>query len=535
MTHDHMPFLPPDLRTAARLLWQLPSYLRRRIGHEEARAILADRLARRGERLLARIDEGMLPFPDHPCRRLLEHAGCEAGDVGKLIDTEGVEGTLRRLFQAGVYLTGDEAKGRCEVVRGSLRFRVEPDQLRNRRVGGQLVVASSGSRGRPTSALLDLDGLLESCVNTRLDYDARGAVSWRKALWTIPGPTGFTTCLRGLVTCGASPEVWFSLIDGRARDLQAGIRLGPTLAALTCRALGHSIPTPRYAPLDEPSAVLEWLERVRREAGVPLISTYPSAALGLCKAAAKAGVELRGVKLALRGEPLTAARRKFLTDAGIESHVIYGSAELSIVGYGCVSPAMADEVHLMHDLVALVQAEAAAPLPRGALVLTPLAPTAGLAVLNLSIGDTGVVERRPCGCPHEQYGWTTRLHTIRSFEKLNAGGMTFADTDLIAVLEDVLPARFGGTPLCYQLVEEEAADGRPRLILLVHPDRGPLDESAVADAFLEAIASLGPMQRVMSKVWRDTDVLRVARAAPESTPGGKVLHLHSRAAGGRST
>lgn len=99
----------------------------------------------------------------------------------------------------------------------------------------------------------------------------------------------------------------------------------------------------------------------------------------------------------------------------------------------------------------------------------------------------------------------------------------------------ILPARFGDTPLCHQLVEEEAGDGRPRLALLVHPDRGPLDESAVADAFLEAIASLGPMQRVMSRVWRDTGVLRVVRARPQSTPGGKVLHLHSRAAGGRST
>jgi hypothetical protein len=56
-------------------------------------------------------------------------------------------------------------------------------------------------------------------------------------------------------------------------------------------------------------------------------------------------------------------------------------------------------------------------------------------------------------------GWTTHLRDIRSQEKLTAGGMTFLDTDLIRVLEEVLPARFGGAPTDYQLVEEEAEEG----------------------------------------------------------------------------
>jgi hypothetical protein len=53
--------------------------------------------------------------------------------------------------------------------------------------------------------------------------------------------------------------------------------------------------------------------------------------------------------------------------------------------------------------------------------------------------------------------------------------MTFLDTDVIRVLEEELPARFGGTPTDYQLLEEEADDGQPRLQLLVHPRVGPLN------------------------------------------------------------
>jgi hypothetical protein len=91
------------------------------------------------------------------------------------------------------------------------------------------------------------------------------------------------------------------------------------------------------------------------------------------------------------------------------------------------------------------------------------------------MGDQAIVVQRACGCPLEQLGWVTHLHTIRSYEKLTGGGMTFLDTDVIRVLEEELPARFGGTPTDYQLLEEEADDGQPRLQLLVHPRVGPLN------------------------------------------------------------
>jgi hypothetical protein len=104
--------------------------------------------------------------------------------------------------------------------------------------------------------------------------------------------------------------------------------------------------------------------------------------------------------------------------------------------------------------------------------------------------------------------------------------MTFLDTDVVRVLEEVLPARFGGSPAHYQLLEEENADGGPRLRLLVHPSLGPLDPSQVAEAFLDGIGAGPGAERVMGLHWRRAGYLGVERRAPLTTPSAKILHLH---------
>jgi hypothetical protein len=104
--------------------------------------------------------------------------------------------------------------------------------------------------------------------------------------------------------------------------------------------------------------------------------------------------------------------------------------------------------------------------------------------------------------------------------------MTFLDRDVIRVLEEVLPARFGGGRTDYQLVEQEAENGRSTLRLLVHPAIGPLDSSAVADAFLQAIGGGSGVERVMELEWRQAGFPRVERRPPLATRAGKILHLH---------
>jgi hypothetical protein len=148
-------------------------------------------------------------------------------------------------------------------------------------------------------------------------------------------------------------------------------------------------------------------------------------------------------------------------------------------------------------------------------------------LLNVSLGDDGVLTRRRCGCALEELGWTTHLHAVRSFEKLTAGGMTLLDTDAVAALEEMLPARFGGSAADYQLVEEEDASGRPGLVLLVSPRVGTVDRHAVAAAFLDRLGAGTSAARVATLLWRDAAVLRVEVRAPIGERSGKVLHYHT--------
>lgn len=153
--------------------------------------------------------------------------------------------------------------------------------------------------------------------------------------------------------------------------------------------------------------------------------------------------------------------------------------------------------------------------------LLSLLPTAPFVFLNLSLGDQARVVRRRCGCLLEALGWTTHLETVRSFEKLTAGGIAFLDTDVVHVLEKVLPARFGGGPTDYQLVEEEVENGRPCLRLLVHPAVGPLNPDEVAEAFLRAASPGSGIERLAGLLWQDGHFLRIERRPPLAMASGK--------------
>jgi hypothetical protein len=266
------------------------------------------------------------------------------------------------------------------------------------------------------------------------------------------------------------------------------------------------------------------------EGRTPLLLTYPSPAGRLCRAAMSAGIDLTGAQLCLYGEPLTQARLDIIHRSGAQARALYATMETWRVGDACLQPETADEVHLLDDLHALVQpgTEHVRPgLRPCSLLATSLRPSAPFLLLNASLGDEALITSRRCGCPLQQLGWTTHLSGIRSHEKLTAAGMTFFDTDVIRVLDETLPARFGGGPADYQLVEDEAVDGAPRIRLLVHPRVGPLDAAAVSRIFLNAIGAGNGAHALMARVWNDGEVVTVERRAPMATASGKILHVHS--------
>jgi hypothetical protein len=526
-----------EILVGARFLSSLPGFLRHPVSLEEARATLRRRLERREADFLDLLRRAIYQNPESPYRELLSLAGCEYGDLEWLVNQEGVEGALGLLYRQGVYLTVDEFKGRRPVVRGGSTVIVEPTRLLNPRSARHVPALSGGSRGARTAVPIDLGSVRDRAINLRLIFDARGGGGWTYALWGVPGGAYIARMLE-YSGFGAAPVRWFSQIEPTAAGLHPRYRWSARAVRWGSLLARVPLPSPEYVPVDDPLPIAHWMTEVRGAGCTPHLHTFVSAAVRLCRAALDNGLDLSGVRFTVTGEPVTADRLAVIHGAGACAETRYGTTECTLIGYGCLAPKAADDVHMCHDLYALIQPECDwennGLAPRSVLI-SSLRPTTPFIMLNVSLGDQAVVEQRACGCAMERLGWTTHLHTIRSFEKLTAGGMTFLDTDVIRVLEEALPARFGGGPTDYQLLEEEAEDGRPRLRLLVHPSLGPLDAEVVAEAFLSAIGGGSGAERVMALQWRRAGLLRVDRRTPLATASGKILHLHQeqRSAGGR--
>jgi hypothetical protein len=373
---------------------------------------------------------------------------------------------------------------------------------------------------------MDLRFLRDESVDIGLVLGAYGGRGWRHATWSVPGGMAMEILLV-FAAAGVGAERWFSQADptrlpARYSWSARAMRLGGAMA-------GVSLPRPEHVPLEAPEPIAHWMAATLRGGGVPHLFTFPSAALRLCQAAIAGGIDLRGARVSATGEPVTPARVASLRAAGLEVHPVYGTAECGYIAHGCLLPDGADEVHVFHDLHAVVQSASTdgLRLPPTTLFVSSLRRTAPFVFLNLSLGDQAVLTDRPCGCSLETLGWRSRLRDIRSFEKLTTGGMTSLTADVIRALEEVLPGRFGGGPSDYQLIEEEAPDGAPRLRLLIHPRIGPVDPAVVSRAFFAAIGTGPDGHQLMGLVWRDAGLLTIDRRAPRTTTTGKTLHLHA--------
>jgi hypothetical protein len=161
-----------------------------------------------------------------------------------------------------------------------------------------------------------------------------------------------------------------------------------------------------------------------------------------------------------------------------------------------------------------------------ALLFTSLSTATRKILLNAEIGDYGALERRDCGCLLGATGLRLHLSGIRSFEKLTGEGVSFVSSNLIRILEEVLPAQFGGSSLDYQLVEEEREQGTFRLALLASPRLGSIDEHALRAAFLAELRRDGPAEAYFAQLWKQAGSVEVRRQLPIATAAGKIMPFH---------
>jgi hypothetical protein len=272
-----------------------------------------------------------------------------------------------------------------------------------------------------------------------------------------------------------------------------------------------------------------WLAACLKQGKCICLTTYASSAVRICVAAKEHGIPLEGVSFITLGEPFTEAKQQAVEAVGARALVRYAFTEAGIIGYGCADPRLSDDLHFSSNRYGLIQrqrAVGASGLSVNAFLFTSLLASAPKILLNVESGDYGMIERRSCGCQLGAWGLTTHLEQIRSFEKLSGEGMTFVQTDLVRVLEETLPAHFGGTSADYQVLEEEGQHGILKLLLVVSPRVGPVDEDRVRHTFLEELGRDGGVGRRKAEVWRRAETVQVRRQWPVATKAGKILPFH---------
>jgi hypothetical protein len=520
-----------ELRAGGEFLAGIPRFVRHSDSLPESTRILREQLATRTESFARVFRHGIFAHRASPYRRLLDWARIDLDNVLALLRTVGTEGTLERLFDAGVHVTLEEFKGLRPILRPGLEFSVRAEDFDNPLSARQYETRTGGSSGSARRILVGLDLLAHESAYHAGFYHAARIEKRRAAMW-LPAPPGAVGIKNALIRArlGRPIERWFS--QTRMEDAPFRHRAFARSAAWTTALSGARLPLPEFTPPGEAGAVVEWLA-ARRSTGTPgiLLST-PSAAVRTCAAAVERGFDISGTLFVLVGEPYTAAKASALARAGCGAFAHYAMVECGMIGLACLEGVVPDDVHLVSEKIATIQREL--PVWRNGqtaqvLLHTTLRPASPKVMLNVESGDCGIVERRECGCGALPAGFDVHLHTIRSYEKLTSEGMHFLGGELLQLVEQVLPARFGGHPTDYQLVERED-DALPKVELVVSPSVGDVDPAEVVDAALAFLRSQGPGQRLMADVWAGSATLCVVRREPHVTAAGKIQPLRKRSA-----
>jgi hypothetical protein len=519
-----------DLKMYWRFARGLRRFLRHPISLEDARATIQRRMAERESNFLRLIERGVFDYARSPYRPLLKLAGCEMGDIRSMVRANGVEGTLRALREAGVYISFEEFKGREPVVRNGLVIPVEPRDFDNPYVSRQYETESGWTTGAGTRVAHDLDHLGAQAPHLMLVKEIHGVLGAPMAVWRgiLPDGSGINNVLRA-AHYGNAPRKWFSPIV--ASDVRSSLKyqLATYGTVLMGRWFGVPLPWPEPVHLDQAIVVARWAVETLKTHHRCLISAPVSRALRVCLAAQKEGLSLTGATFMIAGEPPTPAKVRGITRTGARAFPTYGLAEAGRIGVGCGQPIDTNDLHLLRDAFALIPYSRQVPgseISVAAFNITSLLLTTPKLMLNVEIDDYGICESRSCGCPLASLGYTEHLRDIRSFRKLTGEGVTLVASEMIHILEEVLPTRFGGSPLDYQLVEGEDEDGFTRLTLLVSPKVHIVDEEAVVKTVMEALGQGSVMADSARAIWDQARILRIQRAEPIWTARGKLMPLH---------
>jgi hypothetical protein len=514
-----------------RLAWGLKGFLKEPVTLEQGREIIRQRLQDREQNLLAMVKRAIYDNEASPYLKLLRQAGCEYGDFEKMVRSDGIEPSLKRIYEAGVYISIEEFKGKKEVSRGGKVFTFKESDFDNPFLVRHFEASSGGSRSAGTTVTMNLDRYYYLAAQNTVTFDAYGILGSPVLVWQpiLPSTAGLPTVFRS-IKMGKPPIKWFSPVEARTIKPSLTKRLATYYAVYASRLFGAAFPKPEYVNFEQADKVADYMAEVLKKGQGCVLWTPPSSAVRICQVSGQRQLDLSGATFVVAGEPLTPAKMKEIRAVGANAVNMYATAEIGIIGFGCAGQTVApDDIHVLKDSHAVIQHRRETPFGGAsvdAFLFTSVLHKAPKILLNVESGDYGVIETRQCGCKVEELGLTDHIYNIRSFDKLTGEGMTFVGTDILRIIEEVLPAKYGGASTDYQMVEEEDEGGRTCLTILVSPEVGEIDERQLVQTVASELSKGNDVRRMMTEIWSQAEMLRVKRMRPFITAAGKLLPLH---------
>jgi hypothetical protein len=292
------------------------------------------------------------------------------------------------------------------------------------------------------------------------------------------------------------------------------------------RLYGERVPYPVSLERNDYSPVSAWLGRRCREHIPAVVSSPPSAAARVAAAAIENGHDIRNTIFYVAGEALTDSRRRIIEAAGSEVYPGYSISEIGPVGLACQQMMFGNMVHICEDAVAVISYKRQAPLAGievDSLLITTLLEHGAYVLINAEMEDSGIIENATCNCSFSRIGWKRCIRNIASFGKLTGAGVTLVGSEVVQVLKERLPARFGGSSSDFQLVERDGPT-EARIELRVSPRVRVKSLDDIKDCFLREIRQF-PGGAGASRVWRSAASVRIVHEEPIPNSRGKVLPL----------
>ncbi|MGZ4809377.1 MAG: hypothetical protein ACXV7D_08605 [Thermoanaerobaculia bacterium] len=507
----------------------LPGFFRRRrISLDEARSMVRQRLADREGMFLRLATGGIFNNPRSPYLWLLRRAGISQLDLDVMLQRDGLEATLVALRAAGVYVTFEEFKGRKPIVRDGAELPVTAHSFDNPARGHHVNATTSGSSGSPARLAVDLENIADRAPGMMVSLDAHGVLDCPQAMWRsiLPAIAAISSILRG-VLMGNVAERWFSPLGPDELSAPWKNRLATEYIIGVGRLAGAPLPRPEYVPFDQAVVVARWAKDAVARRGRALVRGHVSSLTRIALAAEQAGIDLTGTVLWGGGEPPTPSKVAPITRSGATYRSTYFLSEAGAIGLPCCDPVDPTDVHLMADAVAAIGDQPWAEQPRQMLWLTSLLSTTPKVMLNVESDDVVTLDQRRCGCTLEAAGFATHLRQIGSLRKVTSEGMTLHGIDVMALVEDFMPSKFGGSALHYQLAEEEDAGGKTRVVLIIDPSIDLPGDEAVEREVLDFLRSRPSPAPLAATTWNQASSLIVRRQIPRWSAQAKLPLLQT--------